>query len=385
MSWRHHDSSVVDSFPKPEEFNELEVERLREVVITLYKPGPSLLYVVGLSNVWKYARHMQILKDLKRKAIGMLLPPGTARLTHTTLPTTRLEDILPKIGYLEVAEIPFRKLLAEKEKKRAMVMRTVCLSMNVIARMLVGFLGYVLNIAITIAQDNSRNCRDTLANIFTPVDNEWSWGVLCQSTQQHANVLLRFKALSKKHVNLAYAHESCKEMKVRFRECHNNMSKLQLAYDENVSSYDQLMKDYDGHLNTEKGLSDRVEELEGEKKELEEINIQHADQIRQLKKELKKSEEGTYQPKLDREKFVVECGNGEMVRCRIINEYLHTLVYRLHKRAEYKRSLGKVFSLAIGKGFMDGISIGRLEENVQAILTATLNVDPSCADIFMEE
>nr|GEY92625.1 transposase (putative), gypsy type [Tanacetum cinerariifolium] len=107
MSWRHHDSSVVDSFPKPEEFNELEVERLREVVITLYKPGPSLLYVVGLSNVWK----LQV-------AIGMLLPPGTARLTHTTLPTTRLEDILPKTGYLEVAEIPFRKLLAEKEKKR---------------------------------------------------------------------------------------------------------------------------------------------------------------------------------------------------------------------------------------------------------------------------
>ncbi|GKF83743.1 hypothetical protein Tco_0248641, partial [Tanacetum coccineum] len=39
--------------------------------------------------------------------------------------------------------------------------------------------------------------------------------------------------------------------------------------------------------------------------------------------------------------------------------------------AEYKQSLGEVFSLVVGKGFMDGISIGREDVDVQAILKAT--------------
>ncbi|GKG19160.1 hypothetical protein Tco_0376259, partial [Tanacetum coccineum] len=73
-----------------------------------------------------------------------------------------------------------------------------------------------------------------------------------------------------------------------------------------------------------------------------------------------------------------------MVRQRIINQYLPTFVRRLHQSAEYKRSLGEVFSLAVGKGFMDGISIGREDADVQAILNATPNVDPASSDTFMD-
>ncbi|GJS61691.1 hypothetical protein Tco_0656475 [Tanacetum coccineum] len=67
IPWRHHDSSVADPLPKSREFNESDVERLREVVITLHKPSPSLLYADGLSYSWKHARHVSILKDLKEK------------------------------------------------------------------------------------------------------------------------------------------------------------------------------------------------------------------------------------------------------------------------------------------------------------------------------
>ncbi|GJU87378.1 hypothetical protein Tco_1294924 [Tanacetum coccineum] len=69
-----------------------------------------------------------------------------------------------------------------------------------------------------------------------------------------------------------------------------------------------------------------------------------------------------------------------MVRRRIINEYLPTFVRRMHQSTEYKRSLGEAFSLAIGKGFIDGISTGRKDPDIQA----TLNVDPTSSDTFME-
>ncbi|GJX43976.1 hypothetical protein Tco_0260652 [Tanacetum coccineum] len=136
MPWKHHDSSVADPFPKSGKFSESDAERLHEFVITLHKPAPSLLYAVGLSHTWKYAGHIPILKDSKGKvltlaeflrmpnfkgckvAAGTLLPSGTACLTHTTPPATRLEDIQPKTGDMEVAKIPCRKVLAEKEKKK---------------------------------------------------------------------------------------------------------------------------------------------------------------------------------------------------------------------------------------------------------------------------
>nr|GEV16787.1 hypothetical protein [Tanacetum cinerariifolium] len=150
---------------------------------------------------------------------------------------------------------------------------------------------------------------------------------------------------------------------VRYRECKKESSKLKSAYDKNVFVYDQISKDYDGALNHEKELNKRVKELEGDKKGLEEVNMEQADRIKHLEEELKKFED-THQLRVDREKYIVECGNREMVRRRIINEYLLTFVCRLHRSAEYKRSLGEVSSLAVGNGFINGVSTGRKDEDV---------------------
>ncbi|GKC17816.1 hypothetical protein Tco_1014598, partial [Tanacetum coccineum] len=153
--------------------------------------------------------------------------------------------------------------------------------------------------------------------------------------------------------------ESCKEMKARYKECKKEIGKLRYAYDKNVYACDQLLKDYDGALNTEKGLNERVEETEGEKKELEDVNAQQVDQIKQLEDELKNYEEDAHQLRVDRKKLVVD--------------------------AKYKRALGEVFSLAVRKGFIDGISIDRKEEDIQAILAEMPNLDPAASATFMEK
>ncbi|GKC80755.1 hypothetical protein Tco_1131529, partial [Tanacetum coccineum] len=155
----------------------------------------------------------------------------------------------------------------------------------------------------------------------------WSWKLLCQSAHHQANTVLHFEALTEEHANLVYAHESCKNIKVRYKECKKELANFNRL----------LMKKY--------WLMRR------KKAETEEVYV-------------KQSEADTHQLRVDREKFVVECGNREMVRRKIINEYLPTFVRRLHQSAEYKRSLGEAFSLAIGKGFIDGISIGRQDLDV---------------------
>ncbi|GJX25448.1 hypothetical protein Tco_0231744 [Tanacetum coccineum] len=101
-------------------------------------------------------------------------------------------------------------------------------------------------------------CRDIMANLFTPADEEFfNEGVrdesairqlLCQSAQQQANILLRFEALNEQHADLVYAHESCTDVKARFKECRKELVAVKSTYDEKVSAYDQLSKNLMGAL-----------------------------------------------------------------------------------------------------------------------------------------
>ncbi|GKA41606.1 hypothetical protein Tco_0734266 [Tanacetum coccineum] len=215
--------------------------------------------------------------------------------------------------------------------------------------------------------DNSHQFRDMMSNLFTHANLEFfnegvcnesaikrSWKLLCQSAQQHANVLIRFEALTEEHSDLVYAHDSYKDVKARYKECKKELTIVRSGYDEKASTYDQLSKNYDGVLTREKSLQERVEKLEEEKKDGEQLGTKQAERIEQLEEALRKSEADAHQLRLDRESN------------------------------EYKRSLGEVFSLAIGKGFIDGTSIGCKDLDIQAILKATPNVDPASSDIFID-
>nr|GEV54549.1 hypothetical protein [Tanacetum cinerariifolium] len=151
-------------------------------------------------------------------------------------------------------------------------------------------------------------------------------------------------------------------MKARYKECKKEMGNICSAYDENV-----------------------VEQLDGEKKGLEDVNAKQMDQIRQLEGELERSEAEAHQLRWWRENFAVLYRNEEVVRQKIVKDYLPTFVPRWHQSAEYKRNLDEVFSLAIGKGFIDGICIGRKEEDIQAILAKTPNMDPAASATFIEK
>nr|GEY63182.1 hypothetical protein [Tanacetum cinerariifolium] len=372
MAWQHHDSSNADLFPKYNEYDALGVARLRKVVLALRKPPPSLLYIAGLSHVWKHVGRTFSLKDPKGKvmalslvtmaeflrlpnfqgckvAVGVLLPSGSAWVTYLANPVERLEDLPPKTGDMveKVAEKRGVGKEGTSRKKRRVHLETLVhpnsehvsspIPLNHAHPLeALGNKEHVSTDASVGRMDVLRNQIDehvtplSVANVDGPVGDQ-----RLESVEKHALEELvpdveasystgRF-ALTEEHANLFYAHESCKDMKVHYKEW----------------------------------LEDRVEELKKEKAETEGLRV-------------------------DMEKFVIECRNWEMVRRNIINEYLPTFERRLHQSAEYKRSLGDAFSLAIRKGFVDVISIGRKDPNNQAILAATPNVDPASSNIFME-
>ncbi|GKB41228.1 hypothetical protein Tco_0886170 [Tanacetum coccineum] len=79
MAWRHHDSSVADPFPKPSEYSASDVAKLRE---------DSKGKVLSMAEFLR-------LPNFKgcKITVGVLLPPGAARVTHLVGPASTQEVI----------------------------------------------------------------------------------------------------------------------------------------------------------------------------------------------------------------------------------------------------------------------------------------------------
>ncbi|GKD44053.1 hypothetical protein Tco_1268698 [Tanacetum coccineum] len=171
--------------------------------------------------------------------------------------------------------------------------------------------------------DNSHECRDTMSNLFTPADHEFfNEGVRDEPTIRRSWKMLCQSA--QQQANTLLCFEALTE----------EHADLVYAY-ESCKDVKALHKDCQKELAKVQAAYDRkLEEA------LKQFEVQ-ADQLRR-----------------EKEHYAVEARRGVMVR---------------------------VFSLAIGKGFIDGISIGRKDVDIQAILKATPDVDPMSSDLFIGE
>ncbi|GKC90499.1 hypothetical protein Tco_1151148 [Tanacetum coccineum] len=365
MAWWHHDSNVADPFPKPSEFDASDVAKLCKVVIILRKPPPSLLYAACLSYAWKHAGLLMMVEfrclpnfhGCKVAAGSLLLPKKKnkveakaaanafnadiqvkkvaskrcvgkegasrkrrkVRLETTLHPNSEHVSSPVPLNYpkpleaLANEEHVSRNTSAGEEKGQDNVdtafvneghgnnegglsgLRTQPSPFHHLDQRLDSvkkpardtmvpdaeasyFTGCFGNLPFTpqwglihsCRMDNSHSCQDMISNLFTPNDNEF---------------LIREYVMSLPSSGLG-------------------------SYFVNLRSSRQTLY-FEG-----------VEELEKEKGETEEVCAKQAERIKQLEAELKQSEIDTHQLCVDREKYVDECGNGEIVRRMIINELL---------------------------------------------------------------
>nr|GEU87562.1 hypothetical protein [Tanacetum cinerariifolium] len=380
--------------------------------LTYYSPAcPSDPSVMSLDNSNDYvipddipvdpsleeAGHVPISKDPKGEAltiaeflrlpnlhgckivVGALLSPGASLKTRLSTPATRLEDIPPKTRAMETTEVACKKVIAGREKKKRKTEATTVAmakgdddvdSGKVASKKCADEVGtsckkrkthvgtppvdvgsdqvsspIPLNQSFPVTLMNKKNVFETPsaarngdANVVIKGHGDTVEGYSAGGfrnlpfTPQWELTDSSRMALTKEHADLVQAHESCENAKTRYKECKQELAKIQSAYDENVSAYDQLSKNYDGALTREKSFQDRLEEMEKEKKETEQLSIEQTERIKQLKPALKQSEDDAHQLRLDR----------ESTSLRLV--------------------MGKC--LAVGKGFIDGLSVGRKDEDV---------------------
>nr|GEX65288.1 hypothetical protein [Tanacetum cinerariifolium] len=366
-------------------------------------------------------------------AAGTLLPLGAARVTHLAPYAAWLEDIPANTGDMIVVEIPCRMVVDDKEKKK----RKVEVKAATKAPVAPPDSKHVSSPTLL----NLAKPLESLANEdhVSPLLSVGRMDTLRDQTDEHAispKVVFANRLLTrgKGNADASYVLEghgdnkgSLSGLQIRPSPVHPSGRRRDILEEpapENVvpdakASYStgrfgNLPLPLNGGSRTQAvwtthdptntceplcqhtGTSDqkascrrlrkfqrRLEELEEEKKEVANLNSSQVGQIRLLKEALKQAEADAKQLRAEKVHFAVEAGKEEIVRKKIMNQYLPTFVRRVHQSAEYKRSLGQVFTLAVEKGFIDGISIGGKEEDTQAILKATPNADPTSSETFL--
>nr|GEZ85042.1 hypothetical protein [Tanacetum cinerariifolium] len=140
-----------------------------------------------------------------------------------------------------------------------------------------------------------------LSNLLTLADYEFFNGV-----PDHVALNKSWKKLGQ------YAHELCKDVKLRYNECKKKLAKLQAEHKDKSAAHDLLLKDYEAALTIEKALHDRVDELEDEKKEWDNTQEKQATRIKQLETKLEESVTEAHQLRKERKDFAAKCGLGQM-------------------------------------------------------------------------
>ncbi|GJS02958.1 hypothetical protein Tco_0319466 [Tanacetum coccineum] len=378
MSWRHHDSSVADVLPGPSEYNAADVATLLEVPIQLHKPYNSLLYIAGLSPTWKGLGSVPIMKgpggevltmaeflrlpDLGACKIvaGALLPPNFPVDNHLANPAARPKDIPPKTPAIEKAEVACPKVIAAREKKKQRA-KDLLASKAVGGNQ--GWTTEAWTYSFWTAMEKFRQCRDMMSNIFTPADLAF----FNEGMDDREAVRRSWKLLYK------------------YGRLQEENAEPPVAFDAKVYDYGQLSHDYEDALRREEALKVKVAELEGGKKSSNELVISsELEHIKILEVALR-SLRLVSSLRSDREKFAVAAGQGEAIHKRLVTKYFPTFIQRLIQSNGYKESVGEVLSLAVGKGFIDGISLGRTKADVDALLKASPGVNPASSDLFMGE
>nr|GEV82058.1 PXMP2/4 family protein 4-like [Tanacetum cinerariifolium] len=353
MAWRHHDFSVADPLPRPSEYNASDVAKPREIVISFHRPPLSILYVVGLSNVWK-RRPCVFYKGFGGEGFCWgSSSPGTVKVTNLAPLAGRLEDIPPKTGDMMVAEMPCRKVLDDKEKKKRKAeektaARAPAANVQVDAAANKGAdkegprkkrrakpleaLAHEEHTSPPLSVGRMDTLRDqTDEHATSPrVDEEGQGNAdASHAIEGHGD---NEGGLSGLQTRPSPAHHSGRRLDILEEPTHSNIvPDVEASYSAgrfgNLPFTPQWGLTESSRMDNS-SLQDRLEELEEEKREADQLNSSQADRIKQLEEALK--------------------------------------------------------HLAIGKGFMDGISIGREDADVRAILQATPNVDPASSDIFMD-
>nr|GEV39978.1 hypothetical protein [Tanacetum cinerariifolium] len=311
MPWRHIDTYIRDDFPT--NYNEGDVERLAEFVITLCPYFPHLLYVCWLTTACQHPRMSYSIKDTDKKGNQYDMVLLSVDLERRRINKSSSFEPDPSMCAKAQAKRAGEGGSVTPQKKRVWKNQEPARSGSK------GTLSATtLHQAVPTTIDATT--ATTLKDITWKASPDTHLGELdCLRPYLQRQMQIN-DGLSKKFVLLDNAYSTCSER--------------------------------------ERELTDRLKDME---KEMDDWKQTASEQIQVLESE--------------KSVLVAELAQAEMDSHKLIWEFIPTVVKRLHTSVEYQKSLAAPVSLCFTTGWLGGLSLGKNQEEIAAMFFETSNLD----------
>ncbi|GJS72811.1 hypothetical protein Tco_0705652 [Tanacetum coccineum] len=434
MPWRHQDSSVADLAPTGVRAE--DIRRLCENVIDLRPVHPAMLYVVGLTTIWKHVGHHPVFKD--GEGMGVRVGKGTdltaneAIPQHTTPPLPSRTQIPEKPDHQKKKKTtPLSFALPDSEadgsNRSGSGTHHSASPLNTIipneAELTTGCDGLILE-SVTRTEDDTEHHLDNVEDtteVNSPLSEHSPRRASSSSGGSHRQAFPRrnpggsgigtslrgdtdlpapfVPAWSLTTHSILNDAESCRDMMIylatpvidilrRYEALNEDYKELY----ESHRSCQALQQVHLGCVGKEADLTEKLTVMEKERDDLLDKDREREERIKQLEADLAsktssltKAEGAVSTLKGDLERLTVDLSHAEIVRHNYVRQLLPTVFQRLLSSDEYKKSMSDIFNLAIGAGWSEGVKAACSEEEAEAFLATAADYDPACKTTFMSE
>ncbi|GJT23750.1 hypothetical protein Tco_0893687 [Tanacetum coccineum] len=426
MPWRHGDTDLHDDFPTNYSAN--DSARLSEVLVPLRPPPRHLLYMCGLTTACRHPELRYDIKDQNNNVIDMdtflKLPSWTGTIVSRGGPIPEDQRPKPRVTPPLETEAEAKRGGAEanEEPKKRRKVQKPHVSMQSGSE---GTLSATpLNQAEpkTVWEPTPPGGPDVVGSHVQKEVVDLSGNTLVSTppvapTQPSAQTeppTAQKPATSEGHSSQSShpGHED--ELLVSHlatpaedeflgglsnvevvSSAYQTLGQSVLAQGELLKRHEQLSHDFvdlvnrnDANLthsecpSREKELLERVKDLERERDELRFTASNQVERIQSLEKELEPRVQKLAAVEdqikvLEDEKLAlsVRAVQAETERHNLIQEFIPTVVRRLHTSVEYRQSLAAPVSLCFTVGWLGGLSLGRGEDEIAQMLSEAKDLD----------
>ena len=170
-----------------------------------------------------------------------------------------------------------------------------------------------------------------------------------------AEVLKRFAQLKRDYQELSMAHEGCGPLAEKLAQVEKERDSKAAEFNKLMVEFKQLEDEVSSASARQEGLEEQLEDLGREKNEWMSTASSQAAQIRELEKQLSCKTSEIQKLGERNKQLTAEVAQSEHIRHNTVKELLPAVCRRLFQSHEYKRSMGRVYSLSYQAGFIDGV------------------------------
>ena len=175
----------------------------------------------------------------------------------------------------------------------------------------------------------------------------------------------------------------CSDLAERLKEVEEERDAGIAKFDKLFEEFHALEDEVSAASTRQEGLVEQLEEMEREKNEWRSTASSQATRIKELEKLLADKSAEVNELKAQDKSLTAKLAQSEMIRHNTVKELIPAVCRRLFQSREYKKSMGRVYSLSYTAGFIDGVKaefdggakVSRKEEDVERVLSQVKNLN----------